>query len=99
MTAPMYTLLMITVIFANLPFITQKGLGFINLKNKRILHHLGELALGFVIVGALSHVLENRSGMVHSQGWEFYVVAICLYLVAAFPAFVWRYFWHGRNRE
>lgn len=99
MTAPMYTLLILTLIFANLPFITQRGLGFIPLKKKNIFHHLGELVLGFVLVGGLSLLLESRAGAVHPQNWEFYVVVICLYLVAAFPAFVWRYFWHSRNKE
>ena len=91
MTAPMYTLLLLTLIIANFPFLTQRGLGIIPLKRKTILHHLAELALGFIIIAAIAYVLESRSGSVHRQDWEF--------LVAAFPAFVWRYFWQGRNRE
>lgn len=99
MTAPMYTLLILTLIFANLPFITQRGLGFIQLSQKKIWHHLAELVLGFLIVAGLAYVLESRSGAVHQQGWQFYAVVVCLYLVAAFPAFVWRYFWHSRHKE
>ena len=99
MTAPMYTLLLLTLLIANFPFLTQRGLGIIPLKRKTILHHLAELALGFIIIAAISYVLESRSGSVHRQDWEFYATVVCLYLVAAFPAFVWRYFWQGRNRE
>lgn len=99
MTAPMYTLLILSFIIANAPFLTQKGLGFISLKQKSIFHHLGELALGFVLIAGLAYLLESRAGEVHPQRWEFYVVVVCLYLVLAFPAFVWRYFWHSRNKE
>lgn len=99
MTASMYTLLILTLIFANAPFLTQRVLGVLPVSQKRIGWHLLELALGFVLVGVIAYVLESRSGMVHAQGWEFYVVAVCLYLVFAFPAFVWRYFWSGRNKE
>lgn len=95
----MYVLLILALLVANAPFLTTKALGFITLKRKTILHHLAELALGFGLIGVLGYVLEKRSGAVHTQGWEFYVVVICLYLVLAFPAFVWRYFWHGRNKE
>ena len=99
MTAPMYTLLLLTLIIANFPFLTQRGLGIIPLKRKTIWHHLAELALGFIGIAAIAYVLESRSGSVHRQDWEFYATVVCLYLVAAFPAFVWRYFWQGRNRE
>ncbi|MGN6898308.1 DUF2818 family protein, partial [Neisseria sp. P0015.S002] len=30
---------------------------------------------------------------------EFYATVVCLYLIFAFPCFVWRYFWNERNRE
>lgn len=99
MTAPMYTLLLLTLIAANAPFLTQRVLGFLPVRRKHIGFHLLELAIGFVLMGTMAYVLESRSGMVHQQGWAFYAVAVCLYLVFAFPAFVWRYFWHGRNKE
>lgn len=99
MTAPMYTLLILMLIFANLPFLTQRGLGFITLAHKTIWHQLAEWLLGLGMMAGLAYLLESRSGMVHQQGWQFYVVVLCLYVVAAFPAFVWRYFWHSRNAE
>lgn len=99
MTAPMYTLIVLTLILANFPFLTQRGLGFIPLKRKTIWHHLGELLIGFLLTATLAYVLEKRTGAVHPQQWEFYATAVCLYLVFAFPAFVWRYFWHSRHKE
>ncbi|ULJ62815.1 DUF2818 family protein [Wielerella bovis] len=99
MTAPMYTLLLLTLILANFPFLTQRGFGFLPLRQKRILHHIVESIIGFLIIGVIAYVLESRAGSVHAQSWEFYVTCVCLYLVFAFPAFVWRYFWQGRNKE
>ncbi|SSY70211.1 DUF2818 family protein [Alysiella crassa] len=99
MTAAMYTLLILAVLMANAPFLTQRGLGIIALKRKTFWHHLAEWALGLVLVGGLGYLLEKRTGAVHTQGWEFYAVVLCLYLVFAFPAFVWRYFWQGRHKE
>lgn len=95
----MYLLLFLAFILANFPFLTQRGLGFLPLKRKTIVHHLAELALGALLISVLGYVLEKRTtGAVHAQSWEFYVVALCLYLVFAFPAFVWRYFWHARHQ-
>lgn len=99
MTAPMYTLLLLAVIFANAPFVSSRLLGVFPLARKHFGHHLVELSAGFLAAAALSYVLEQRAGSVHPQDWEFYVTVACLYLVAAFPGFVWRYFWHGRHKE
>lgn len=99
MTPPMYTLLLLALLAANFPFLTQRALGILPLKHKTFWHHLFELALGFGIVAAIAYTLESRAGSVQHQGWEFYVTVVCLYLVFAFPSFVWRYFWRGRNRE
>ncbi|UOP04560.1 DUF2818 family protein [Conchiformibius kuhniae] len=100
MTASMYALLALTVFFANFPFLSQRALGVFALKNgKRFPHHLGEWLLGLLLAGALARLLEARAGAVHQQDWEFYAVVLCLYAVFAFPAFVWRYFWHGRNKD
>ena len=99
MTAPMYTLIALALLFANLPFLTQRRFGLLPLPRKHIGHHLLEMLAGFAFTAFLAYMLEKRTGMVHRQDWEFYAVAVCLFCVAAFPAFVWRYFWHERNRE
>ena len=72
---------------------------FLPVPRKHFGYHLIELAFGFALTAVFAYILESRSGSVHEQGWAFYVVAVCLYLVFAFPAFVWRYFWHSRNKE
>ena len=99
MTASMYILLLLALIFANAPFITTKFFGIIALKRKHIGHHLIELLAGFLLTAILAYILESRAGAVHAQDWEFYATVVCLYLIFAFPCFVWRYFWNERNRE
>ncbi|WP_416533484.1 DUF2818 family protein, partial [Klebsiella pneumoniae] len=54
---------------------------------------------GFLLTAILAYILESRAGAVHAQDWEFYATVVCLYLIFAFPCFVWRYFWNERNRE
>ena len=99
MTTSMYILLFLAVVFANVPFFTPRLLGVLPVKQKHFGHHLCELALGFVLAAVLAYVLESQTSNVHQQDWEFYVVVLCLYLVAAFPGFVWRYFWQGKHKE
>lgn len=99
MTVPMYILLVLALFFANFPFLTERSFGVLPLSHKHFGFHLVEWLAGLLITWGLAVLLEQRSGTVHSQDWEFYAVAVCLYAVFAFPAFVWRYFWHGRNKE
>ena len=99
MTASMYILLLLAVVLANIPFLTPRWFGVLPLKQKRFGHHLMELLAGFVLTAALAYLLESRAGAVHEQGWEFYAVNLCLFLVFAFPGFVWRYFWHSRHQQ
>ena len=73
MTASMYILLLLALIFANAPFITTKFFGIITLKRK----HIGaitliELLAGFLLTAILAYILESRAGAVHAQDWEFY---------------------------
>jgi hypothetical protein len=36
-------------------------------------------------------MLESNAGNVFNQGWQFYAVTVCLFLVLAFPGFTFRY--------
>ena len=90
--ASVWLVLLAAVVAANLPFVNErlfvvgprrapKGLGW----------RLLELVLLFALVLGLGFALEAREGQVHAQNWEFYAVALCLFLTLAFPGFVWRY--------
>ncbi len=44
-------------------------------------------AVGLVGMG----VERGLRGHNHVQGWEFYVVALCMFAVFAIPGFIWRF--------
>jgi hypothetical protein len=50
-----------------------------------------ELIVLYFVVGALARLLESGIGGVFRQGWEFYAITGCFFLVLAFPGFVFRY--------
>ena len=84
---------------ANLPFANERVFGVIALKpapsghtrSKPFLARLLELLVLYFLVGAVAYLLESRIGNVFAQGWEFYAVTGCLFIVLAFPGFVTRY--------
>lgn len=57
---------------------------------------LGEIVVLYFAVRGAGYILERRAGNVFSQGWEFYAITACLFLVLAFPGFVFRYL-HRRH--
>lgn len=89
----------LSVAAANLPFLTERVFGLIPLRSapgsgahtKRLPLRLLELIVLYFLVGAAARLLESRIGGVFAQNWEFYAVTGCLFLVLAFPGFVWRY--------
>lgn len=97
MTTAMYVLLLLAVVLANSPFLTKKWFGLVSLKRKHFGHHLLELLVGYGLTGVIAYLFEAQAGPVHQKDWEFYVVTLALYVVLAFPGFVWRYFWHSRH--
>jgi hypothetical protein len=88
---------------ANLPFASERVFGFIPLKPAETGHdrtkpgtkpfalRLLELLVLYFLVGAVAWLLESRIGNVFAQRWEFYAISGCLFLVLAFPGFVFRY--------
>lgn len=55
---------------------------------------LFELIILYFCVGAIAFGLESAAGNRFSQRWEFYTINACLFLVLAFPGFVFRYLKH-----
>ncbi|MCE5387412.1 MAG: DUF2818 family protein [Acidithiobacillus sp.] len=54
--------------------------------------YLGEWLAAYVIMGLVGMVLERiLLGSNHGQGWEFYVIALCMFAVFAIPGFLWRF--------
>lgn len=81
---------------ANLPFLTERlFLGIPGRKHEKPLHlRLLELVLLYLVLGFASRALEGMAyGDAYAQNWEFYAITFCLFLVFAYPGFVYRYLW------
>ena len=105
-------LVLIAFIAANLPFLTRRILFVFNANaantvdaanpagpaDKSFPWRLLEVVLLYVLVGLLARGLESRAGEIYPQGWQFYAITFCLFLVLAYPGFVYRYLWKRHSR-
>jgi hypothetical protein len=91
-------LLAIALIAANLPFLVER-LFFVKKldSGKRLGWRLLELVVFYFVVGGIGLLLEKKGGEIHVQGWEFYAVTASLFLVFAFPGFIYRYLWRKKG--
>jgi hypothetical protein len=98
-SASIWIVILVAFVAANLPFLNQRLLGVMPLaKPKTLAMRLGELVAMYFIVGGIGLALEQRAGQISPQGWEFYAVTGALFIVFAFPGFIWRFLWkHGRH--
>src|SRR6478672_5746299 len=85
--------ILLAVLAANLPFLNERLLALVPLKRtaKPIWMRLAELIVLYALVGLIAYLLEARVGNAFAQRWEFYAITGCLFLVLAFPGFVYRY--------
>ena len=91
-TAPVWALVLLALLAANLPFISQRFMLVYPLRSPKTLSlRLLELVLWYFIVGALGLALEHQAGQIAPQGWEFYAITGTLFVTFAFPGFVLRY--------
>lgn len=92
-------LLILAFIAANLPFLFERVFFIVKPKagGKGFAWRLLELAVLFFVVGGIALLLEGKLGDVHRQNWEFYAVNASLFLVFAYPGFVYRYLWRKRG--
>lgn len=92
-------ILLIALVSANLPFFTERLFLFIHLKTpaKPLAWRLVEWLLMYFVVGFAAYLLESKLGAPHAQRWEFYAATFALFLVFAYPGFVYRYLWRRRN--
>lgn len=93
------TLLLLSFIIANLPWFSEKLFYTVPLKEgrKNLAWCLFELIALYLIVGALTAYAEYAVfGQIAKQGWEFYTVTFSLFLVFAFPGFIYKTLWVKR---
>ncbi len=91
-TAQVWAVVLLALLAANLPFLTERFMGVIRLSaGKGLPWRLLELVLWYFIVGLIALALEHQAGQVAPQGWEFYTITGALFLTFAFPGFAYRY--------
>ena len=93
MTQAIWLLLVLAVVLANIPFIlANRMFVFIKVPEKNFATILSEWFLYFLVTGMFAFLLENKSmGEVATQDWEFYTVVLFLFMIFAFPGFIYRY--------
>ena len=84
----------LALLAANLPFFVERVFFIWRPKGGKGLHwRLLEMVVLYFALGGLARLVEGRFGPAQPQNWEFYAVTACLFLVFAFPGFVYRYLW------
>jgi len=100
-----WALLVLMFFAANLPWFSDKLFYVVNLNrsnrtgfSKNLGWCLLELVVLYFLTGAFVRYAESATfGQAAPQGWEFYAVTACLFLVFAFPGFVYKALWKRTN--
>jgi hypothetical protein len=84
--------LVFAIVAANAPFLSERlFLVARRPRPKSAWLRLLELAVYYGLSLGFAFAVEQRFGPVYPQGWEFYGITACLFVVLAYPGFVWRY--------
>jgi hypothetical protein len=91
----LWFIIVLALLAANLPFINERlwGVWKIFSSTKPVWARLLELISLYLVIGVLAWMTEKSQTAVHVQGWQFFVITSCLFLVAAYPGYLWRYLW------
>ncbi|WP_309680723.1 DUF2818 family protein [Polaromonas sp.] len=91
-TTSVWLVVLLALLTANLPFVSNRLFAVLSLKTRKNLAiRVGELVVWYLVTGALGLFLEQRSGQIAPQGWEFYAITGTLFITLAFPGFIYRY--------
>lgn len=60
---------------------------------------LFELLGFFFFSGGVGFAIESHYANSHTQDWQFYAIALCLYIVLAYPGFVIRHLFKNRHNR
>lgn len=96
-TASVWLVVLLALLAANLPFVSNRLFAVYALKSsKNLAIRVGELVVWYFIIGGVGLYLEQLTGQIAPQGWEFYAVTGTLFITFAFPGFTWRYLFKHR---
>lgn len=89
------TLILLFFIIANLPWLSDRLFCIYPLNTaKRVWIRLVEMLVFYIVSLLVAIAFELKfSGEIYPQGWEFFTVTFCLFLVLAVPGVIYRYQW------
>ena len=97
-TVSVWLVLLLALLLANMPFISNRLFAVYALKlPKNLAIRLAEMLVWYLLVGGLGLYLEQRTGHIAPQGWEFYAITGTLFVTFAFPGFTYRYLFKRRG--
>lgn len=67
--------------------------------NKPFAARLLEVLVFYALTGVLGFAFETSIGNPFAKNWEFYAITLCLFLVMAYPGFVYRYLLRHRKPQ
>ncbi len=90
-----FWVILVGLVLATLPLLGDRSLFAVPLlkKPKTAWVRVLEFVVAYGLWIAFGRLLEGQAGQVNQQGWQFYTITFLLFVVAAFPAFTWRYLW------
>ncbi|QTR44600.1 DUF2818 family protein [Thiothrix litoralis] len=84
--------LALALLLANLPWLSQRCFLILQCDSKSMWVRLLEWFVLYFVVGGIALLLEDRTmGSIYPQAWEFYAVTLALFMVFAFPGFIYRH--------
>jgi hypothetical protein len=89
-------LVLLALVLANSPWFSERLFFAIPVKTqaKNVAWCLFELIVWYFIMGLIIRYAEQaKMGQVSPQKWDFYAITACLFIVLAFPGFIYRFFW------
>ncbi len=98
-SAATWLVVVLALVCANLPFLNQRVflLFPVSSAKKHGFVRVIEVLVYYFLVGIAAHFLEASSSAVAKQTWEFYPITACIFLVFAFPGFVYCYLLKHRS--
>lgn len=91
-----WCLLLVAFVAANIPFMNQSLFALFPLNKKTDYQkpfwiRLVEMIVLYFLIGIVAHQIEAYFSDAYPQTWQFYAVTGCLFLVFAYPGYVFRY--------
>ncbi len=84
-------LLLLAIVLASLPFVTERRFLIWSRPSKSLWFRLLELLVYYALFLGLGLGLEQYVGRRHPQEWQFFAITALMFLVLAYPSYVWRY--------